>query len=249
MMIAFVRPGSGARGRRPFAAALTVLTALAALAVTLVAGAQASEAAERPSERCGLANGAPEVTLTSLRGELAYDGSHSEADLRRLYLKAGGSSGWHGWNPAGLTLADLEIGLRVEVRVQPLTRGRFCAQLARVDATLGFRTLDVYVARRYRRGACEYEQILDHENSHVAIFRDVLAGYGPRVRRALDRAGHDQAPLVATSPASGAERFKDRLRNRIAPLFREMNQALDRANAALDTAENYRAEQRRCTNW
>lgn len=180
MMIALVGPRSGARGWSLFAAAL------AALAATLVAGPQASEAAER----CGQRNGAPEVTLTSLRGELAYYGSQTEADLRRLYLKAGGSGRWHGWNPAGLTLADLEIGLHVEVRAQPLSRGRFCAELAQVDATLGYRTLNVYVARRYRCGACEYEQILDHENRHVAIFRDVLAQYGPRVRRALDRAGH-----------------------------------------------------------
>ena len=239
MMIALVRPRSGARGWSHFAAAL------AALAATLVAGPQASEAAER----CGPRNGAPEVTLTSLRGELAYYGSHSEADLRRLFVKAGGSGRWHGWNPAGLTLADLEIALRVEVRAQPLSRGRFCAELARVDATLGYRTLNVYVARRYRRGACEYEQILDHENRHVAIFRDVLAQYGPRVRRALERAGHDQTPQLATSPGTGSERFKDRLRNQVAPLFREMNRTLDRAHGALDTAKNYRAEQRMCNNW
>ncbi|HJO69444.1 MAG TPA: hypothetical protein QF804_07150 [Rhodospirillales bacterium] len=236
MMIALVRPGSGARGWHLFAAALAAM---------ILVGPQVSEAAER----CRSTHGALEVTLTSIRGELGYDGSHSEADLSRLYLKSGGSARWHGWNPAGLTLADLELGLRIQVRARPLSGERFCTELAQVEVTLGYRTIDVYVARRYRRGACEYEQILDHENRHVAIFRDVLAEYGPRVRHALERESGAQAPLIATSPGTGAERFKDRLRNEMAPLFREITQALDRGHATLDTAENYRAEQRLCTNW
>ncbi|MDP6804979.1 MAG: hypothetical protein QF902_06560 [Rhodospirillales bacterium] len=239
MIITLVRPESGAGVWRPFAVALAVFVA------TLVASPQAPDAAEP----CRSTIGAPEVTLKSVRGELAYDGSHSQNDLRRLFLKSGGSGRWHGGNPVGLTLADLELDFRIEVRARPLSKARFCTELARVDATLGYRSLDVYVARRYRRGTCEYEQVLDHENHHVAIFRDGLMQYGPRVRDALERTSRAQAPLVTSAPGTGAERFKDRLHNQLAPLFRDMNRALDRAHATLDTAENYRAEQRRCANW
>ena len=236
MMIALVGSRSGARGWSLFAAAL---------AATLVAGPQASEAAER----CGHRNGAPEVTLTSLRGELAYYGSQTEADLRRLYLKAGGSGRWHGWNPAGLTLADLEIGLRVEVRAQPLSRGRFCAELA------GW-TRHWVIARSMSTWPAATAAVPASTNRSW-IMRTATSPYSETCSRNTGRGSAapsiarvmDQTPQLATSPGIGAERFKDRLRNQVAPLIREMNRTLNRADGVLDTAENYRAEQRLCTNW
>ena len=139
--------------------------------------------------------------------------------------------------------------MNVRINALPMARGRFCGYLETVNATVGYDQLTVYVARKYRPGSCQYASIMEHEKTHVLVFRRLLDQYAPRIERRLTTAAHRMPPVDAASPKDAARRLKDKLRREVQPLFRELNRELDRANARLDTPQNYKNEQARCADW
>ena len=174
-----------------------------------------------------------------------YDRQHL-AKLQRQNKKIRGGLDWQ---PVGLTQTELEFRMRVEVNAAPAGGKRFCGSLDRVEAFLGYGDLYVYIARKYRRRSCHYESILEHENLHVSIFRDTLEHYAPRVEKRLRQTAERLTPVLVGSAQQAANQLQEAMQRRMRPLFREMNATLDRANAAIDTPENYKREQAHCKNW
>ena len=114
---------------------------------------------------------------------------------------------------------------------------------------MGYDKLKVYIARKYRPGSCNYRSILDHENRHVSVFRNTLVKYAPRVERRLKRFAASLGPVVATSADQAAKILQQKLQRELKPLIREMDREMDFRNAKLDSPQNYRREQARCSQW
>lgn len=91
--------------------------------------------------------------------------------------------------------------------------------------------------------------MLAHEYQHVAIFRGELKRHLPSMQRRLTASAARLAPVVAASLEAAATYFQRSLQSELETVFRQMNQAADHANRHLDTAQNYRLEQGRCSNW
>jgi len=139
--------------------------------------------------------------------------------------------------------------MRVHVKATRTARGKFCGQLTKVTARIGYEELTVYVARKYRPGSCNYRSILDHENQHVAVFRDTMTKYAARVEHRLNRTAGRMKPVLASTANQAAKLLQNKLQRELKPLFREMDREMDHRNGKLDTAKNYRQEQARCSNW
>ena len=237
-------------GTKPtFAAAKPRLRAgrrcgLAVLAAAAVLGyASSGAAAECVADGRGAV-----VDLRPVPGRVKYQ-SASRGQLQRLQNQAQGAVRKLGWHAVGFTRTEVEYRIRVTVSAVPLSRRLYCVSLTSVDATLGYGTLNVYIDAKYPRTSCAHRSIMSHENAHVDVFRTTLEHFAPTVRAHLRRAAARMAPIRIGSPDAGAEHLKDRLRHEIEPLFNDMNRALDRANAKLDTTRNYKREQERCSDW
>ncbi|MDD9878437.1 MAG: hypothetical protein OXR84_13440 [Magnetovibrio sp.] len=224
------------------------LPAALALAMPLTF-ALVSTGPARSAAKCPHVAHSPAVTLDVKMGAIKLDNGRSRQQLTRLQDRRKSAGRRAGWRPVGLTLTELEFFMSVRVNAVPTARGSFCGHLQAVEATIGYEKLTVYAARKYRPGSCHYRSIMDHENLHVAVFRNTLEKYAPRVRHRLERAAAELRPVLAHSANQAATRLQKRLQSQIKPLFREMNREMDRANARLDTPENYRREQAKCTDW
>jgi hypothetical protein len=229
------------RWRFPIAAAFTA----AAIAVALTSTPSPTEGAAR----CPPPDSRPEVTLSTKLGTMVFNTGHSRQQLRRLKENRSRSRVGAGWVPIGLTLTELRLQMNIRVNAMPDGRGRFCASLDSVNASIGYDKLMVYVARKYRRGSCQYNSIVGHERGHVAIFRDTLDRYRPRIEGRLRRTAARLGTISVRTPKQGASRMQRSLEREMEPLFREINRALDRANSRLDTPQNYQREQANCPSW
>ena len=192
----------------------------------------------------------PDVTLRIEPGKITLNNRYSRSQIKTLSGR-GPSSVKLGsrWQPIGLTLTEQQFSMRVKVRAKRIGSNRFCGQLSGVDARLGYDKLKVYIARKYRPGSCNYRSILDHENRHVAVFRNTLVKYAPRVERRLKRFAASLGPVVATSADQAAKIFQQKLQRELKPLIRGMDREIDFRNAKLDSPQNYRKEQARCSQW
>jgi hypothetical protein len=217
---------------------------LAAVGLAGVASPEPAEAAACPPTET-----APLVTMSTLPGYLYYDTSRSSGELDRLQGRTGSADRRHGWHPIGLTLTELQF--RMQIRVNTLARvdNSHCAVIAAVDASLGYDKITVYVDRRYPPGSCQHQSVLDHEHTHVAVFRDTLAIYAPKVEQQLTDVAQRLKPVTARTAEQAAAKLQKTLQREMEPLFNEINRRLDIDNARLDGKDNYLREQSRCSKW
>lgn len=199
--------------------------------------------------RCAKADALPQVTLETQPGRVAYNTSKNRRQLGQLQNRGKTSSSRRDWEPIGLTLTELQFRMNISVSTLPRKRGGHCATVSSVKASLGYETITIYVDSRYPRGSCQYLSVLEHENEHLAIFRDGLAVFAPKVERRIAEAAWALKPIVASTPQKAADRLQKALQRKVEPLFKELNRVLDRNNNRIDTPGNYKREQARCTSW
>ena len=219
--------------------------AAALLGATLVLaflGSTPARGAECPSEKASA-----EVRFSTQTGRVVLHNDYDRDQIKRLHTQQRAMA--QGWHPIGLTRGEIKMSINVNTRSYPVAKNKFCARLTSVEATVGYDDLHVYVANRYRPGSCQYQSVLAHEQLHVRAFEDAVRKHAPRMEAHLRKVARGLPPLVAASPESAAERFKERMQKELQPFFRDMNRDIDAANAALDSEENYRREQMQCPSW
>lgn len=226
----------------------------AAGAIALAGGVACAVLASPPASAAGcvLPGPAAAVAVRVDEGRVAIDNSHDGQQLTELRRRTGGNSGLGesaGWRSAGLTVSNTGYRLSVDVTAVRHGKERVCARLTGAELDLGLHRLDVYVARKYPPGSCAYDTVLAHEYQHVAIFGGELKRHLPSMQRRLTASAARLAPVVAASLEAAATYFQRSLQSELETVFRQMNQAADHANRRLDTAQNYRLEQGRCSNW
>ncbi len=215
----------------------------AVLCTNVGAGPAAAARCEPPPE-------APAVTARIDPGQVVYDHSRDRAGIQALRRQNGRVGASPGQIPVGLTSANLAFRMETRVAVTRQSRKRYCADLAKLDASLGFDWIRVHVTRDYARGSCPYKAIVDHERRHVAVFQGTLKRYAETFRRTLRREADRLAPVALSAPGDrAAQILQDRLHNRLKPLLRRIEQSLEDANAALDSPKSYARDHARCRDW
>lgn len=192
----------------------------------------------------------PTLNLQRLDGKVRYNNNRTQNSLKRMQQKNGQSTAFgSAWVPVGLTVTEIKYEVDIKIEAYQLPNNKVCARLSSVDAKVGYDTINVFIARRFHPGTCPYQSIIDHENTHVAVFRQALGNYYPRIQRRLTRATATLQPAIYRTPSQAAEYLRNRLSAAIKPLYAEMGRTLKRNNARLDTPERYRSEQARCNDW
>ena len=150
----------------------------------------------------------------------------------------------------GLMVPDLSVETRVE-QASEVIDGHTCYWLEAADVNLVYKSIEVFVAREYRKGSCEYKAILRHEREHVDIARDNLERYKPKIRAALTSLllPTPQRPIELASLGGGEEPFDTLFKKVLEPVYREMQADLTRVQASIDTPASYALVRANCSNW
>lgn len=191
---------------------------------------------------------APSLFFKTSQGALNYSNQFDSAGLKQIRGRAGSRLGPL-WTPTGLTTVNDNYNFQISTKTWDLGRGRYCAVLERADLFIGYNNITVYVSNKYPRGSCEYNSILSHENTHVAIFREALFSYENRLRDTFQRTAQSIGPIYMRSPQAATNQIKQLLDARLQPVYKQMIRERDRRNAKIDTKTNYRREQSLCANW
>jgi hypothetical protein len=215
----------------------------AAVAVGLAIGSTSGASAQCPV----LQNvPPPAVTMKVLVPQVVY---HHELDLFGLPKVERSAER----PPAGrvlLGVTQLEQGVVVIPSVLTLPRpgGIYCVWVTKVSASLGSPVMNVYVAQEYEPGTCEYNVIMNHENTHVRFNLETLRAWAPTISAALTEAARRRFPAVFHS-RPGANEVVNYLVDNVRATFQLMNQDMARRNATIDTPENYARENAKCHHW
>lgn len=149
----------------------------------------------------------------------------------------------------GLTRTILTTATRLETTFLSTTSGERGFWVSGVDVALWYRSIDIYVAREHPKDGCEYQAILDHENEHVRVDRELVEEYAGKFKAALLSASFPTKgnPLRVDSAAEGKRQADARLREILEPLQAELKRKRRQVSDALDTPEIYEQVGRRCS--
>lgn len=142
----------------------------------------------------------------------------------------------------GLTQA--QAGARYAVRAAMLAHadGRVCA-VPSLDVTISVTGLTVYLARELGDNACRRAIVDEHEQEHVAVWRNHLRA-GARLLEPVLREQLQQ-PFVFASAQALQSGFRERVDAVLNPLLRRLQDGIVEANRQIDSPQSYAASARR----
>lgn len=150
----------------------------------------------------------------------------------------------------GVMQGDVDLRWFIDYKIKELRDG-ICFWVATADIELSYRQLDVYVAREYEPGSCEYEAVLDHEKEHVQVARSIMSPYAQQIQASLTTLSipTPDLPSVAGSPEEARAHVNEVFRRQLMPVRERMYQVLRARQAEVDTSENYGRTFRQCRKW
>ena len=156
--------------------------------------------------------------------------------------------------PRAKVLGLAKTGLRFKWRVNYTSNpfgDAFCFWVNRVELTLRYPSPDIYVAREYRPGTCQFRVILEHEKEHYRISRAVLQRYAPRLQTALASLTIPTGlrPVLVESPEAARDQVQALMRRHVDPIHREMARNLRKVQAEMDSPTEYRRTFKQCRDW
>ena len=190
----------------------------------------------------GLRHDPPRVTVVDLEPVYRHDKSMRTINrLRRASRRD--------FLIQGLTAFAWESDLELSWEGVPVGKGMFClrpvAPLIRITVTAN----NVWLPTEFPAHSCEFEAVKRHENKHVAVNRQHLERLRQRLAQGLQadfsrlRAG---APLTAEQFRRAAARWSQRINNTRTRIFNQAERALNRAQARVDTRQEYERVNRSC---
>ncbi|MCB2005157.1 MAG: hypothetical protein KDH93_09100 [Rhodoferax sp.] len=165
---------------------------------------------------------------------LARDNTRSLDELKALSRQSSGP--YH--QVYGLTQA--QAGARYAVRAAMLAHadGRVCA-VPSLEVTISVTGLTVYLARELGANACKRAIVDEHEQEHVAVWRNHLRA-GARLLEPILRQRLD-APFMFASAQEVKDGFRGRVDAVLNPLLRQLQDGIVAANRQIDSPQSYQA--------
>lgn len=126
------------------------------------------------------------IDLTPVFDEPAYDYSLGIGALQGLSQDPSHIvHGSHHGLTLGLTRYEPVLEFRVPVRSITFPGGLACAHVQHVDVTIGYRNVTVYIPHEVPQGSCGFNEVMLHEQKHIAVNRAILNEYAPLITKKL----------------------------------------------------------------
>lgn len=205
------------------------------LMLALLAGLAVPPAAQSRTPlqaRCEDTLGETISVLSSQQHGYRVDTTRSYHDLTRLKGRVRPGA----W-VLGLTHTDARIDIRAGGRLlQDRASGYECIA-PRIEVSLTYLPIVVYVSREFPVGTCSYREVMAHEMRHLKTYQDFLPQAETRVRAALARRFAGK-PLYARIGQAQAALQREIDRSWMPFIKREMAR-VEVLQAAIDTPQEY----------
>ena len=100
----------------------------------------------------------------------------------------------------GLTHYQPVLSVNPVSTARDLPNGTTCVQVQRIDITFGYRNVVVYIAGEIPQGSCGFNEVMQHEQKHVMVQKQILEKFIPVLQQdlvsrqaQLDKTGDDES--------------------------------------------------------
>ena len=140
-----------------------------------------------------------------------------------------------------LGLTHYEPILAIKVPLEGITRsdGLTCVHVKNVEVTVGYEDVTVFIAREFPEGTCGFDEIMAHEQKHIAVNQAILDEYTPRIQAELANYLRTEGVRQETDMKYAAQLIKGRLSAIVKSMMDEMTEENARRQRLVDSPQEY----------
>lgn len=186
------------------------------------------------------------VNVKNEYAKVNYRFDHDRTALNKL---ATGMATTHKGSVLGLTVSRYGLKTQTQQQLVKADNGLTCLWIRRVDATLYIPDTTIYIASNYKQGSCQYNAVLEHEQEHVRLTRNLLPGFSSRLEQELKAQLGRINPVVTRAPDNASRIVQREIEKSMGAFMQRLENERDRANAHIDTEASYNRTAARCPRW
>lgn len=187
------------------------------------------------------------VSVTPVYDSVAFDYSRTTGELNAL---SGGevtaSATIVPSHTLGLATTNIATQIKLIASVTPMPDGTFCATPKDVALEFGFRDNTILVSRDLPRGTCIHDVIIEHERKHVAVDRELLRSYVPRIEAYFRQVAAGLRPVRLDDKDAATARLNEMLSTAMQTVLDDFAAERNRRQSQVDTPAEYARVARSC---
>lgn len=179
------------------------------------------------------------ITVNPRFDEPRYDYSANIPAIRAL---AGGDSrrGIRESITLGLTRYEPVLSFRVPIKTRTLPDGLSCSWVEEVEVTIGYKNVVVYIASEIPQNSCGFEKVLEHEQKHINVNRQILNEYVPKIQDRLASYLKLNGVFRQTNPDYASKLLDEKLNGILNDTAQQIVSENENRQHQVDTPEEYR---------
>lgn len=201
----------------------------------------ASSSPSFPSGSC--ARQSPLSSVRFLIEDTKYTKNKTAKNLTALHNDGGGVT-------LGLAGGPIEISIKSRFSIQT-QNARACVNLEKLEVLLTAKP-EILIASNFKKGTCEYREIINHEQQHIRILRRFVREQTPKLKREVSKILKQTQTTAAISEDNvkrAQTRIQDQVVARITAYQKQVLKTLKKRQSAIDTPREYAKVSRACNNW
>lgn len=143
--------------------------------------------------------------------------------------------------PVGLSAGELFVRMASEVqtRQQAGMPGTICGSLKSLTVRLGFTNNVIYVAKEFPRRSCPHRTVLQHEERHKNVDRQLLEEYAQKARYLFERLAQDLGIVAHANVSMVEAELNGRINDELKKFTDAMSAERARRQVAIDHEDEY----------
>lgn len=190
----------------------------------------------------------PEVTITYNYGQLKYDNSKTDEELKALYSQVNPGSSVK--NIQGLTYLEPSVTTGVsDIKLEMVDNEHFCFYPAKIDIKIRYNPT-VYVINTLPPKTCRFNVTVRHEQTHLDLGHHALFLFAKSLREAVPDILSSTEPIVESVSSANSTKVLQDMTNayheKVKTHFEVFKNNLVKYNNLIDTSDNYIDETKLC---
>ena len=188
-------------------------------------------------------------SVKTIPRNITYNLKLNRQQIARLANRTLSARPKRGGNTLGLTSVGHALKYSYKFSTRQISRNRYCARLLAVEIEIQVTKLEVYSLKKYRRGSCQYNAIVDHEHEHVATFQHAIDTLEEIFTHQAPEIIDNSPPGIGASALQAQFSMKKTLKYNINKIRDRIIRKMNVRNAQIDTPLSYKRISQKCSKW
>lgn len=149
--------------------------------------------------------------------------------------------------PVGLSTAQAILKVQTDIyKVRSGYNQHTCGQIKTIYIQIGFKDNKIYLAKEFPKRSCPYKTVLEHEERHKEVDREILVEFAEKARMVFSDTAKKIGVIKSTAAGLIDEQINEQITIEMDRLAKDMAQERHSRQKLVDSAEEYRRVSESC---